>query len=155
MGAIADRVRQMRGLSLSAIADEVERMEAEALDVGQDEFVRFWSVWPNRVGKPDAQKAYRAARKKGHRQDAILAGVETYIRTKPADRPWLNPGTYLRQERWNDQPAEMQPKTAADMFGQIAEYYDERSRGSGTQQASQETVRIVHQHETRRPSRDG
>lgn len=65
-------------------------------------FARFWSVWPNKVGKPAAEKAFK--RVAGEVED-ILAGVERYVATKPPDRPWLNPATFLNQRRWEDQPA--------------------------------------------------
>lgn len=65
-------------------------------------FEKFWEVWPNKVGKPAAEKAFA---KHALKIDAILAGVQRYIRSKPADRPWLNPATFLNQERWNDAPA--------------------------------------------------
>jgi uncharacterized protein YdaU (DUF1376 family) len=44
-------------------------------------------------------------RKRGIAFAEILAGLERYIRTKPPDRAWLNPETFLNQERWTDQPA--------------------------------------------------
>ena len=65
-------------------------------------FGQFWEAWPNKVGKPAAEKAFR---KHAGQVEAIIAGVERYIATKPADRPWLNPATFLNQERWKDQPA--------------------------------------------------
>lgn len=65
-------------------------------------FARFWSVWPHKVGKPAAERAFR--RVAGEVED-ILAGVERYVATKPPDRPWLNPATFLNQRRWEDQPA--------------------------------------------------
>ena len=66
-------------------------------------FDRFWKVWPNRIGKP---AAYRAFGKVSHELDAILLGVERYIRDKPPDRSWLNPATFLNQRRWEDEPAQ-------------------------------------------------
>lgn len=65
-------------------------------------FGRFWSIWPHKVGKPAAERAF--AKHSGD-IDAIVAGVERYIRDKPPDREWLNPATFLNQERWKDQPA--------------------------------------------------
>jgi hypothetical protein len=64
----------------------------------------FWSIWPNKVGKPAALKALRSAIDRATISD-ICAGVESYIRCKPPDRPWLNPATFLNQNRWEDQPA--------------------------------------------------
>ena len=65
-------------------------------------FDRFWSVWPNKVQKPYAERCFA---KVASEVDAIVAGVERYIRDKPPDRQWLNPSTYLNQRRWEDQPA--------------------------------------------------
>jgi hypothetical protein len=51
-------------------------------------------------------KAFVAARKRAG-LDAIVAGVFAYIRDKPPDRSWLNPATFLNQNRWEDQPAQV------------------------------------------------
>jgi len=64
----------------------------------------FWSIWPNRVGKPAALKALRSAIDRATISE-ICEGVESYIRAKPPDRPWLNPATFLNQNRWEDRPA--------------------------------------------------
>jgi hypothetical protein len=65
-------------------------------------FDRFWNVWPNKVQKPYAAKCFA---KVADHIDAIVDGVERYVREKPADRPWLNPSTFLNQRRWEDKPA--------------------------------------------------
>lgn len=70
------------------------------------EFEDFWKLWPNKVGKPAALKAFVSARKRAG-LDAIVSGVFAYIRDKPPDRPWLNPATFLNQNRWEDQPAQV------------------------------------------------
>jgi hypothetical protein len=70
------------------------------------EFEDFWEIWPNKVGKPAALRAFVSARKRAG-LDAIVAGVFAYIRDKPPDRPWLNPATFLNQNRWEDQPAQV------------------------------------------------
>ena len=64
----------------------------------------FWLAYPNKVGKPDALKAFKTARKKTD-LSVIMDGLHRYIRDKPDDRNWCNPGTWLRQERWADEPA--------------------------------------------------
>ncbi len=76
-----------------------------ALSIDRNEFHVFWDEWPNKVGKPAAVKALAAARKRGTPFDVIMDGVRSYIRDKPPDRPWLNPATFLNQDRWADQPA--------------------------------------------------
>lgn len=68
-------------------------------------FARFWQRYPHKVGKQDAEKAFKSAiRRSGVTLEIMLAGLDRYIRTKPPDRPWCNPGTWLRQGRWDDEP---------------------------------------------------
>jgi hypothetical protein len=43
----------------------------------------------------------------------MLAGLKSYIDTKPADRPWLNPATWLNGCRWDDKPAAVAPRSQA------------------------------------------
>lgn len=68
---------------------------------------QFWKLYPNKVGKPKAlAKLERVAKRAVHVPWAeIMDGLERYIRSKPPDRPWLNPETFINQERWADQPA--------------------------------------------------
>jgi hypothetical protein len=90
-------------LSVS-VSDSVSVSKKEASS--DFEFEDFWQLWPNKVGKPAALKAFVAARKRAG-LDAIVEGVFAYIRDKPPDRPWLNPATFLNQNRWEDQPAQV------------------------------------------------
>lgn len=69
------------------------------------DFVEFWRNFPNKVGKPAAIKAFPKALKAAGSVDVILAGLRRYVDDKPADRPWLNPATFLNQQRWTDRPA--------------------------------------------------
>lgn len=64
----------------------------------------FWPTYPHKVGKPRALKSFLRARKTDGLEN-IMAGLERYVSGKPPDRQWLNPETFLNQERWNDQPA--------------------------------------------------
>jgi hypothetical protein len=109
MGAIADKVATMRGCSLRQIVDEIARMEASMLDVGDDDFAKAWSIYPHKVAKPAAKRAYMAARKRGVSHEIIVNGIVTYVETKAPDRPWLNFSTFCNQERWNDRPAPVGP----------------------------------------------
>jgi len=76
--------------------------------LSSDDFEIFWQAWPNKVGKPSASKAFIAAQKRGSALQPILSGTQRYIAGKPPDRPWLNPATFLNQNRWEDQPAQVQ-----------------------------------------------
>lgn len=69
-----------------------------------DDFSEWYSAYPNKVGKGQAAKAYRTARKLTDQQ-TLLDGVAAYRRDKPPDRAWCNPATWLNGQRWLDQPA--------------------------------------------------
>ena len=78
-------------------ARDKERLEDEFHEI-------FWPAFPNKVGKPKALISFLKARKKDSLEN-IMAGLQRYVTGKPPDRAWLNPTTFLNQERWNDQPA--------------------------------------------------
>jgi hypothetical protein len=67
------------------------------------DFAEFWALFPNKVGKRDAEKAFVKASNRADLQ-AILAGLRLYA-AKTDDRPWCNPATWLNQDRWEDAPA--------------------------------------------------
>jgi hypothetical protein len=71
---------------------------------GNSNFIDFWKKYPHKIGKADAGKAFDVALSRGEFA-VIMAGLARYIQEKPADRPWCNPGTWLRQARWLDEPA--------------------------------------------------
>lgn len=77
----------------------------ETISSDRQAFDQFWQLYPHKVGKQDAAKAFAAAMKRGGvTLDVMLAALDRYIRTKPPDRAWCNPGTWLRQGRWEDDP---------------------------------------------------
>lgn len=84
---------------------ERERTETRAGRASLPEgWEAWWEIYPHKVGKDAAQPAYRKALAK---TDAatLLAGLNAYIASKPPDRPWCNPATWLNQGRWADRPA--------------------------------------------------
>lgn len=76
----------------------------------------FWPKYPHKVGKPDAAKAFARARKSSSLEQ-IMAGLDFYVSSKPADRPWLNPSTFLNQERFNDRPATVSARASPQETG--------------------------------------
>jgi hypothetical protein len=96
------QVTSLEGLRQSRPAAPVSNSKALAANSAAEAFSRFWALWPHKVGKPAAASAFR---KVACEADAIIAGVERYVRDKPPDRPWLNPSTFLNQCRWEDEPA--------------------------------------------------
>lgn len=67
------------------------------------DFEEFWERYPRRVGKLDAQKAFRKALKIACLAD-ILGGVDRYIQNKPEYADWAHPATWLNKGRWMDEP---------------------------------------------------
>jgi hypothetical protein len=104
-------VTQLRPETEADTETESEKKETRevALDDGWPSDFRslFWNDWPHKVGKPKAMNELERLRRRGVSWTDIDEGKRRYIRTKPPDRPWLNPATFLHQERFNDQPAEV------------------------------------------------
>ena len=69
-----------------------------------DAFERFWTVYPKKVGKQDALKAFK---KVTESIDALIAAVEQQKMseqwTKDGGQYIPNPSTWLNQGRWEDQ----------------------------------------------------
>lgn len=102
-------------------------------------FDEFWSVYPNKTGKPVAQKSYLKAIRTTE-PSVILDGLRRYIASKPADRPWLNPSTFLNQERWADQPANVVPLARGspglsmnDFLGTVIDQQERRNAAADTE----------------------
>jgi hypothetical protein len=61
-----------------------------------------------------------------------MVGLRNYIRDKPPDRSWLNPATFLNQQRFLDAPAPVTPRKGparnepkrSGYLGLIEELYD-------------------------------
>lgn len=110
MGAIAERVRQMRGQSLAAIVEEIERMEDAAQPKEPPEFAEFWSAYPRHTARPAAVKAYRAARKRKATHEAIMVGLARFVASCPDPQYTPHASTWLNQDRWNDVPVISKPQ---------------------------------------------
>ena len=75
-------------------------------DFPSNAFDRWYAAWPHKVGKDAAFRKFETIRKSGKVTFAeLMAGVQRYIATKPPERDWCNPATWLNQGRWADQPA--------------------------------------------------
>jgi hypothetical protein len=66
-------------------------------------FDDWWKGYPQKVGKGAAEKAWPKARKLVS-IDELSAAVGRYIESKPPDREWCHPATWLNQKRWLDEP---------------------------------------------------
>jgi hypothetical protein len=121
----------------SSLRSDDARAERDAIDA---EFAdAFWPVYPHKVGKPSALKAFHGARKRAA-LTKIVGGLQAYIRDKPPDRPWLNPATFLNQDRFDDQPASPPEQSAkptaartGDAFrGSLARIVEARAQPGGS-----------------------
>ena len=80
------------------------KVERSTPDISFDE---FWKIYPRKVGKGQARKAFKAALKKTT-LEVILAGVETMKADPLLESEFTpHPATWLNGERWLDDP---QPK---------------------------------------------
>lgn len=83
---------------------EANASVTRARQAEHDAFNRWWQVYPHKIGKAAAAKAFTKALAKTS-LDTLLAAVECYKTTKPPDRSWCNPKTWLNESRWLDEPA--------------------------------------------------
>jgi len=87
-----------------------DKDKEEDIDKDTTSFEKFWSVYPRKAGKQDAQRSFERALKAAT-LDEILAGAQRY-----ADDPnrvaqfTAHPSTWLNQGRWSDEP--LPPRTA-------------------------------------------
>jgi len=86
------------------------------------EFLEFWSMYPRRVGKGNAVKAWTKAVKKSSSIE-IMAGLERYkekINRDGTEEKFIaHPATWLNANRWEDEITELQkqtPQSIADKY---------------------------------------
>jgi hypothetical protein len=78
---------------------------SDAIATGASEFERFWKAYPKKVGKGEAQKAWK---KNGHpgveRIEAVLARARATTKWLEENGRFIpNPATWLNQKRWDDE----------------------------------------------------
>jgi hypothetical protein len=71
-------------------------------------FDEFWGVYPAKVGKGAARKAYRHALTRGSSAE-ILAGAKRYAESKPDPKFTKHPSTWLNAECWLDEGHKVLP----------------------------------------------
>lgn len=67
------------------------------------DFEEFWDAYPNKIGRPSAERAFSQAMKRTSISE-IMSGVRLYA-AKTDDRQWCSPAKWLSDDRWKDQPA--------------------------------------------------
>jgi len=82
----------------------IGELDISQKDIERDaDFDTFWALYPLKVGKRAAEKAYKAARRRA-KPAAILAGLGKACEAwNGADDRYLpHPATWLNQDRWGD-----------------------------------------------------
>jgi hypothetical protein len=112
---------------------------------------QFWARYPNKVGKPKALAKLDQCMRRGIGFAEIMDGLERYIASKPADRAWLNPETFINQERWADQPAAVTNgrrtvQQAADDLLEKLRLFDEPAPDGLCDATGENAVRLLPPH---------
>lgn len=75
------------------------------LDVADQAFDSFWNLYPKKVSKVSARKAWKKVRPAEYQ--IVMAGLAAQVSSqgwKKDDGQWVpNPATWLNAERWNDE----------------------------------------------------
>tara|TARA_R110000824_G_scaffold18615_2_gene73409 strand:- start:109 stop:405 length:297 start_codon:yes stop_codon:yes gene_type:complete len=74
------------------------------MEVSDEGFAEFWSTYPKRQARKDALKAWRQLRPSAEVQQAILVALAWQIPSWSDLAYAPLPATYLRGERWTDEP---------------------------------------------------
>lgn len=104
INARGERERELEGEGKGKLSLRSSNARAAKADLEREFAKTFWPAYPNKVGRPKALTAFIAARARAN-LNQIMAGLERYVRERPPDRQWLNPATFLNQDRFDDQPA--------------------------------------------------
>lgn len=96
------RVSRLRARSANGAA-EPEILPPSHVDAG---FAEFWAAYPRQVAKGAARKEFAKAVKRATAAD-IVAGAERYAAERANENPryTAHPATWLRADRWLDEPA--------------------------------------------------
>lgn len=73
--------------------------------VKDQDFEAWYSHYPHKVQRGAAERAFPKALAQASLQE-LIDGVHRYIESKPVDRPYQNPATWLNGKGWLDQPAD-------------------------------------------------
>lgn len=109
-GKRLDAVREMSGSKPDTIGTREEKNITTTPIVPAD-FERFWRLYPKRVGKADAMRAWLKVKPDALLTARIFAAVEQQRRsdqwTKDDGKFIPHPSTWLNQHRWDDEPVDI------------------------------------------------
>jgi uncharacterized protein YdaU (DUF1376 family) len=81
-----------------------EDANASKTRASKPDFETWYWHYPHKVQRGAAEKAFEKARQTASLEE-LIAGVQRYIASKPIDRQWQNPATWLNGKGWLDAPA--------------------------------------------------
>ena len=104
-----------------------------------DSFTRFWGLYPKRVGKGEARRAWRKLKV----DDPLMAKIEKAIEAQKTSEQWAreggqfipHPATWLNQERWEDD-AKTEPLDFASQIDAIKRRAEQRRKEEPISSAS-------------------
>ena len=84
---------------------DTEQKDSLAKARVKNQFEVFWSIYPRRLAKGAADKAWKSAIKK-NMPDEIIAAAQLFAAQQVGKDPQYiaHPATWLNQERWKDEP---------------------------------------------------
>lgn len=107
-----------------------------------DAFSEFWSVYPKKVAKADARKAFAAAMKRADVDD-IIAGARR-LRDDPnlPEKQYIpHPGKWLRGDQWEDEP--LPPRNGLAVGHQFPARQTASEKAQGWLDTVDEAVRLM------------
>lgn len=111
-------IREDNNIIIPNVNDCVRKQQLE------EEFNVIWKEYPRKQGKTNALKAYMKARKKGTTKEAVMIGLDNYIKYITIEKiqpQYIKQGsTWFNQECWNDDYTIKRKITTKD----IAEHMD-------------------------------
>jgi hypothetical protein len=110
-----------------------EGQKGKSVPAESDGFEEFWKIYPRKVAKGDARKAWAATTKIRPPMPELLKAVYA----ARASKQWLkddgdfipHPATWLRQERWEDQH-EVDLSQMHSANGKVCAYCGKPSQGA-------------------------
>lgn len=111
------------GYQNSSLEEEGETEEEKEQDASASplagDFENWWKVYPRKVSKGAARKAYLKARKTVD-AETLLAGAKRYAADPKRDPAYTkHAATWLNSECWLDESAEQKPTLVADPLAEL------------------------------------
>jgi hypothetical protein len=92
--------------SVAPLGMDMDISSLKTKNKGVADFDAFWNLYPRKVAKKVAAKAYAASIKAGADPAELLKAIEGYVgelkRNGTEPRFILHPSTFLHEERWKD-----------------------------------------------------